>query len=406
MRRPEWYQGNIPWLLVTRGARSLSQAILVIIVPLYASAAGYSAAQIGLLLTIAMAGSVVMTIGVGFLSDFIGRKLLLLAISALATIGAFIFSLTTEFWILSIMAALTSIRGGGAGSGGGFGPFYPAEQALVAESSSDTNRNRVFSILSFVGVLTGAIGSLLAGLPHLLQNNLHFSIISSFQPTFWIAALFSLVTLILTLPIQEKHTKSVPGTARPATRSTRQLIGRLWLTNGINGIVIGVIGPYLTYWFVLRYHANTGEISVLYTVANLLTAVSYLIAPFVAHRLGAVRTIVSTRATSVVLMAVMAISPTFALASMSYIFRILVNSIGLPIRQSFVMGVSEEENRSEVAALGTLPAQATGIASPIIASYLQMIAETAPIWVATAASAINAILWSYFFRRIKPPEEQ
>ncbi len=167
-----------------------------------------------------------------------------------------------------------------------------------------------------------------------------------------------------------------------------------------------MVGPFLTYWFVVRYNVGAGEIASLYAVANLLTAVSYLFAPSIAHRLGAVRTIVFTRAATVLLMAGMALSPTFIWASLTYTLRIMVNSIGMPIRQSFVMGISEEENRSEVAALGSLPAQATGIVSPTVAAYLQMISETVPIWGATLASAINTILWGYFFRKVKPPEEQ
>jgi MFS family permease len=77
---PSWYSGNVPWLFATRAARSFSQALLVIIVPLYVSAAGYSTLQAGYLLTLAMAGSTVMTLLVGIQSDRYGRKPLLIAI--------------------------------------------------------------------------------------------------------------------------------------------------------------------------------------------------------------------------------------------------------------------------------------------------------------------------------------
>ncbi len=227
MHRPEWYRGNIPWLLAIRGVRSFSQSMLVIVVPLYAAAAGYSTVQVGLLLSIAMAGAVVMTIGVGFLSDRFGRKPLLLAISALSTIGASVFPFTTEFWILAIMSALTSIRGGGAGSGGGFGPFYPAEQALVAESSSDSNRNAVFSSLSLVGVLTGAAGSLLAGLPHILQMSLHFSASQLFPAglldcgfVFFCHHTSNLTDSRKTSKIPIKQTRKTGSTPHPAANRT------------------------------------------------------------------------------------------------------------------------------------------------------------------------------------------
>ena len=34
---------------------------------------------------------------------------------------------------------------------------------------------------------------------------------------------------------------------------------------------------------------------------------------------------------------------------------VMINSINIPIRQSFVMGVSEDKDRSKVAAIGNLP---------------------------------------------------
>ena len=349
---PPWYAGNVPWLLATRAARSFSQALLVIVVPLYVASAGYSTLQVGYLLSIALAGSTGLTVVVGFFSDRYGRKLVLMIIAGLAAIGSAAYALTTQFYVLALMAALASVRGGGAGSGGGFGPFYPAEQALVASSSTDNDRNAVFSSLSLVGVLAGTIGSAVAILPGILREHFQTSAIASYQPVFWIAASVSLATIILILPICEKPASPAGAEANGARLSARKLIGRLWLTNGINGLVIGVVGPFLTYWFALRYGVASTEIAILYTAANLLTAFSYIVAPRIGRRIGAVRAIVFTRLGTVLFMAGIALAPTCLRHRLRILARIMVNSIGMPIRQSFVMGVAEEQSRSRVAAIG------------------------------------------------------
>jgi MFS family permease len=406
MRLPAWYTGNVPWLFATRAARSFSLALLVICVPLYVAAAGYSTLQVGYLLSITLAGSTVMTLMVGVLSDRYGRKSLIMIIAGFAAVGSAVYALTTRFWVLALMAALASIRGGGAGSGGGFGPFYPAEQALVAGSSPDASRNAVFSTLSLVGVLAGAAGSAVAVLPGMLRRQFGFAALDSYHPVFWIAAAASLAVICLALPIREQAVVPIEPAKRPRL-PTRGLIGRLWVTNGINGLVIGVVGPFLTYWFALRYGVSSTEIAALYFAANLMTVLSYLAAPRIARRLGAVRSIVFTRLGTVVFMAGLALAPTFLLAAVAYTIRVMVNSIGMPIRQSFVMGVAKEESRSRVAAFGNLPSRATGMIAPAAASHLiQAVSEAAPIWMATAALAINAGLFALFFKNVKPPEEE
>ncbi len=408
VQRPAWFIGNMPWLFAARIVRSFSQAILVIVVPLYVSAAGYSTLQVGYLLSFAMAGSTGMTLLVGVFSDRYGRKRILMVIAIIAAIGSAVFAMTTRFWVLSIMAAMASVRGGGAGSGGGFGPFYPAEQALIAGSGSDEDRNTIFSSLSLVGVLAGAAGSSVAALPGILHRHTEMDIISSFHPVFWIAALASLAVFFLAFPVRERS--QLPF-AKPTVEenkiSTGNLIARLWLTNGINGFVMGIVGPFLTYWFSVHFGVRSTGIAALYTVANLLSALSYLLAPAIAKRFGAVNAIVWTRLGTVVLMAGMALAPTFLVAAVAYTIRVMVNSISMPIRQSFVMGVASEKSRSKVAAIGSLPAQATGMVAPTIASHLMhSISSAAPMWLVTIVLAVNAGLFRLFFENIKPPEEK
>jgi MFS family permease len=126
-----------------------------------------------------------------------------------------------------------------------------------------------------------------------------------------------------------------------------------------------------------------------------------------AHRLGAVNTVVITRAISVILLAIMAIMPTYLLAASIYLVRMIANTLSNPVRQSYLMGVIPSQERARAAGLANLPSQIAASISPYIADYLmQMVALDLPLEVAAFFQGINAVLYWAFFRNVHPPEEQ
>ncbi|MGH9045939.1 MAG: MFS transporter, partial [Acidimicrobiales bacterium] len=170
--------------------------------------------------------------------------------------------------------------------------------------------------------------------------------------------------LVSVLPIREAvgsrlpaRTQQEPDVTGPARLSTGQLLARLGAVNALNGFGFGFLGPLLTYWFHVRYGVGPGEVGLLYTVINLITMAPYLGAARVARSLGAVRTVVWTRAVGLAFLLAMVWTPTFLLAGLAYALRMAANSLGMPARQSYVMGVAEERRRSTVAAVGSLPSQ-------------------------------------------------
>jgi MFS family permease len=400
---PAWTRGNMRWLLATRAVRSFTQAVLVIAVPLYATAAGFSSLQVGMLLSFASLGSIGLVLLVGLLADRWGRKPLLLGLALLSVAGAAVYAQTTAFWPLAVVGAIAAIgRGGGAGSGGAWGPFYPAEQPLVAASVAARDQDAAFAGLSFVGVLAGAAGSLLAVLPDLLMTRFHLGAVDAWRPLFWLTAAGGVGLAALTLPIKEVR---LPRRTERAhlQRASLGVIGRLWLTNGLNGLALGVLGPFLTYWFAVRYGVGASEISMLYTLVNLLTALPYLGSAALARRLGPVAAVVATRAGAVLGLVALALAPTFSLAAVAYVVRVMITAVGMPIRQSFVMSISVEQDRSTVAALGSLPAQVTAMAAPALAAHLlESVSQEAPIWFAAMVMATNTALYAAVFSRLPP----
>lgn len=421
---PAWLNRDLGLLFTGRGLRSLVQSFLVIIVPLYLARLGFDAIHIGLLFTASAIVSALLTASVGVLADRFGRKLLLVLIPLLMVAGSIFFALSSNFIVLLLAAALGTIgRGGGAGSGGVWGPYIPAEQPLIAEHVSDQQRTTVFGVLAFVGVLTGALGSLLALVPQMLHDQAGYSIVMGYRVLFLFSALVGIAMAISVLPVREHRDPAVAKarrmqagkrSARAAkrgfmglSRQSWRLVWRFLVTNTANGLAIGMLGSFVVYWFYRRYGVDANQLGILFFIINLVVALPYLLAGRLARRLGAVMTIVTTRSCAVILLAVMALMPTYYLAAAIYLVRMIANTLANPVRQSYLMGIIPTEERASAAGLTSLPAQIASAFSPSLAGYImQQISLDLPIELAAGLQAINTILYYVFFHNIHPPEER
>ncbi len=397
---------NLRWLITGRTLRSFSTAFLTVIFPLYLARDGYSAARIGLVLAISGGVTVLLVAGVGLAADKFGRKRVIMGLAMLAVLGGLGMALSPAFWIVVLASGLGGVgRGGGAGSGGSWGPVFPAEQPLVADSSDVADRTRAFGQLSFVGVMAGAAGSLVAAVPSILHAQ-GMGWLESYRWLFGASALISLGMVLATLPIREPRAPSTDSGPAGAPISVRRLVGRLGVTNALNGLGFGFLGPLLTYWFYRRYGVGPAEIGVVYTIVNLASAFPYLWSAGLTKILGAVKTVVVTRGISLVALLLMIWAPSFWVAGLLYTLRMAFNSLGMPARQSYVMGVSDPRYRSRVSAFGSLPSQVTSMISPAVGGALMESFMDVPILGAVIFMGLNLVTYYYAFRDVPAEGER
>jgi MFS family permease len=300
------------------------------------------------------------------------------------------------------------------------GPYQPAEQAYLADSVAPRYRNDLFGRIAFMSSFGALIGAgPLAALPDLLPRLAVPGIaghpLADFRIAFLALAALALLAGLLAMPISE------PQRARPTGRASRQgvpslrrisrqswaTLWRLWITNSVNGLAVGFFGPFITYWYYVRFHAGPAQIGLLYAAINLTAMASNLYAAPLARRLGLVRAIVLSRALQAALMIPMVLAPSFWLAGAFYLLRMLAQRVGLPLRQSYTMAVVPQAERGTVAALSNLPSQGTAAIGPSIAGELfAHVSLALPFEVGAALQGLNTLLFYTFFRRQPPPEER
>lgn len=404
----EFRQAQIRYLMASRAVRSFGMGTVAIILPLLLAHSHLTAIQAGAVITAASVGSAVTLFAAGILGDRLGRRPVLIGISLVAGLSAALFGLVQVDWAFLLFAFLGSLaRGGNAGSGGAMGPFAPVEQPLVAELTGRERRSDVLARMSFVGVLGGAAGSVVAALPDLLRT-FGLAITTGEGITMVIAGITMVIAGILVLPIRESPPIPLLRSERALSPKGRHATFLLSITNSVNGFGVGFLGPFLTYWLTRRFDASATQLALLFTVTNLVTALPYLGAARIAARVGGVRMVVWTRLTAAFLTAVVALSPTFLVAGAVYLLRMIFQTVSNPIRQSLVLEMVRPEERSRVSAISTLPSQVTMSVSPAIGGFLMLSAATEdfPILGAALFQGLNALLFRWFFHDVPDPDRK
>lgn len=187
--------------------------------------------------------------------------------------------------------------------------------------------------------------------------------------------------------------------------SLRQVLGRLTLTNALNGLGYGFMGPLLVYWFHVRFGVSSGVLGTLYFMINLLTVASYLGAARMVRGLGAVNAVVASRAAGIVALLAMALVSSFDLAAALLAARTLFNSLSKPARDSYMMGVAEEGRRSIVAGVSQLPGQVSSSISPAVGAALMPVFQEIPIVGAAFFQTLNVLTYYLAFRRVAERDE-
>ncbi len=423
---PDWVTRDMRLLLAARAFMSAGRALAGIIVPIYLALIGYSALTLGEIFVAVAITSAVLSSITGLLSDRIGRKPFIVVLPWFAALAAFVFAFSHVEAVLFVFAALGSFgRGAGAGSGT-IGPYQPAEQAFLADTVPARHRNTLFGWIAFASSLgaligTGPLTALPTGLAAIGVLNLQG--LASYRLEFLIMAGTSLLAGLLAVPITETHRpspKAEPSSStiterrfawrRPQLNISQQswdVLLRLWATNSVNGLAVGFFGPFITYWFFRRYGAGPVEIGLLFSIINLAAMVANLWAAPFAKRLGLVRAIVVSRSFQAVLIIPMVLAPTFWLAGAFYLVRMMAQRMGLPLRQSYIMGVLPPQERGTVGALANLPSQVTSAISPALAGYLfDSVSLALPFEIGAILQGLNVIMFFLFFRSLLPPEEQ
>ena len=381
-------------LLVSGQAlRGLGYGFTAIVLGDLLAARGVRPVQAGLFLAAVIAGSALASLIVGAYADRFGRRRSYgLFFGAIGVVGA-VVAANPPLWLLFAVALTgtlsTDVVDNGAAT--------TLEQVMLAREDAGTAR--VYGWYNAAGAAFGALGALGATLVRGQPSTAHAHA--------WLFVALVPVGILGTLiagnlspsveaPPEEsgretrRHRRSHPGPSRHVVLNLTTLFSVDAAGGGL------VTAGFLSYYLVERYGVPLSSLGWLFFAVSALQAVSVLVAPLLARRVGLVATMVGTHLPSNLLLAATAFAPSFTVAAVLLLVRATLSQMDVPTRQALVMTVTTPPERTHAAAVTNAARYSVRPIAPLAGGALQLLGLGVPLLVAgIVKSGYDVALWRW-----------
>ena len=283
--------------------RSAGAGLTGVLLGVYLYRVGFSASRIGLVITAGLAASAAGTLVVGFCADRLGRRRTLIGLSLLMTLGDAGFALVGAFGGVVFFSFLGTVNGMGTDRS----PAFSLDQAIIPQTIPAGRRTAALSWYSVIMDVGHAAGALGAGLPLLLQRWLALDLLTCYRVTFGAYAgvnTFAAVAYLLLSPEAEGGEKPArQGWRGRVSPQSKSVITKLAFLSGVDSLGGGFLtDALLAYWFFHRFGIQESSLGLLFAAGNILNSGSYVIATWLARRIGLLKTMVFTHIPSSLLL--------------------------------------------------------------------------------------------------------
>jgi len=396
-----WIDRNGKTVFLEKTVRTIPYGFLGVIFGVYLAQLGFSAFAIGIVLTLTVLSSGFYTFIVSFLADRIGRRRTLIFFALTDFVAGCLLFLSTAWWA-PVLAGIVGNMTVGAGE---VGPFLSLEQAILPRTCSSSRRTFAFSIYNLVGYGASSLGALIAGLPQ------HFGpSLAGYRALFLVYMISGLLGAFLYSTLSKKVELGQVKEERKHSAlspNAKPIVFKLCALFSIDAFGGGFIGQsILSYYFYTRFALDLSTLGEIFFLTQIVTALSFLLASRIARRIGLLRTMVFSHMPSNIFLTAVAFAPTPLSAVFFLLCRQSLSQMDVPARQSYVMAIVDESDRTAAAGLTSSTRTVSSSISPSVAGY-----AIGAIWVGAPLVAAGVLKLAYdflifaTFRKVKPPEE-
>ena len=272
----------------------------------------------------------------------------------------------------------------------------------------DARRTWLFAVYNALATFGGALGALFAASVGVFEG-LGLTGADAYRPLFALYALVGLSNLALFAGLTANvELARIEGERRfLGIHRSRRTVAKLAALFGIDAFAGGlVVQSLVAYWFYVRWGLDPGQLAILFFAVNVLSGLSLLAAGWLAARFGLLNTMVFTHLPSNVLLMLVPVMPTAALAVAIFLCRMSISQMDVPTRQSYTMAVVDADERTATAGLTNVARTASTAISPLVTGVAFAAGSFAlPFFLAGALKIAYDGLVYVTFRGVRPPEE-
>src|SRR5207245_621260 len=281
------------------------------------------ARRIGILLSLTLAGDVIVSLIFTTRADAFGRRRTLVAGAILMAAAAAVFASTHDFILLLIAATIGVI----SPSGNEVGPFLAVEQVALAEVVGTRDRTSLYAWYNLGGSFATAIGALAAGA---------IADVISYRGEIIGYGLLGVVLALMFARLSPDVDAQPHDVAKP--RRISGIVYKLSALFALDSFAGGlIVQSILAWWFYRRFGLSPAILGSIFFGANILAGISALAAAWLAQRFGLLNTMVFTHLPSNVLLLLVPFMPTLSLAIVVLLLRFSISQMDVPTRQSYLI---------------------------------------------------------------------
>jgi MFS family permease len=390
------------YLYAARALRDFGDGFVAVLLPVYLTALGLGALEVGVVATLALLGSALMTLGIGLLGARTDQRRLLIGASGLMIATGLALAASNSYVTIMVVAFMGTINP----SSGSVSIFVPLEHAVLSRFVRDSHRTRMFAWYSLIGALAAAAGALAAGSPDLL-GAMGVSRLTALKGMFVAYAVLGLAGGFM---YSHVHADRTAAEEKPAAAlgPSRGIVFKMAALFSVDAFAGGfAVQSLVALWLFNKFEMSLSTAGVFFFWSGVFAAFSFPVAAWLSQRIGLVNTMVYTHIPSSLCLILAAVAPSLETALALLLLRAALSQMDVPTRSSYVMAVVTPPERPAAASVTAVPRSLAAAASPAMAGALFAAGfEAWPLVICGVLKILYdlALLWA--FRHIKPPEER